>query len=119
MSLRCKNGASWANMEVHLFGRPKEAGVEAVRELLPAPPHEVPDPLPEGVAVCVKETRDISDRAQVAACATLVGTAGQAPPLATVALAGASQAAGVCSTRLMCRVDVQSREVLAYRTRLN
>jgi hypothetical protein len=105
MVVRAKNATQFANMDVHLFG---QAPIKSTQALLPAPIHEVPDPLPLNQPVCLKEVREISevdDRVQIASNMGLLGSAIWLDPLTRCATVVAPKTAGICTIRLMCRVE--------------
>jgi hypothetical protein len=105
MVLRGKDSVQFANMEAYLFGR---TPIKSTRELLPAPVHEIPEPLPLDRALCLKEVREIGevdDRVQLASSFGLLGSGAWTGPLVTCAMLSAPRTAGICTIRLMCRVE--------------
>jgi hypothetical protein len=108
MRLRGKDGASFGNMEVYLFGRSAKAEIKSTRELLPAPVHKIPKPLPLDRPVCLMEAREISDKGErmsLGSHVALLGSAALANPLPMFAGVVTSKNPGICTIRLMCKVE--------------
>jgi hypothetical protein len=105
MVLRGKNSTQFAVMEAYLFGR---VPIRSTQDLLPAPVHEIPEPLPLDRPVCLHEAREISeldDRVQLVSNVGVLGSAALTDPLTKCALLAAPRTAGICTIRLMCRVE--------------
>jgi hypothetical protein len=107
MRMHTKNSVSFANNEVGLFDRFGLMPIKSVREI-PAPVHEVPDPLPIDRPVCLDESRlvcDFDDRFQAASDVGLLGSAVSTNPLTAAATLAAPRLVGMCTVRLMCEVE--------------
>jgi hypothetical protein len=111
MTLRGKDAASGANMEVYLFGRPRKVPIKSTRMLVPTPVRKIPESLPLDRAVCLMEVREISDQGDqmlLAWSTGLLGSAALPHPLATCALMVAPKTVDICTIRLMCKVEPEN-----------